>query len=700
MEWPTKSDGYTSDGTDVYGGDDTFEEEDSEIKDDLLKNGKEIKDEPMEEDEENGIDISMQDVENEEDDDDTSGSLNQAEETSTQIKWGSEDPSSQFYGMLKYKKEGKTYFECTFCKKEYQSTSPLRDHIANIHLNLSGRYVCHFCDKVYSSATSIDKHMENQHEHQNLTDLKNEITDQTIADTMQSVFEEIAKQSSEDINVTAEANGLGSYTYRDVAYTIEEEKLEGESSVKVFHCEACKESFKDAIPLQKHIRTKHMDGKDEPKLECPYCERKCRSKGSLYRHLSRNHDKTGRLLHPGRQDQPPRRNKHPRKREMYFDDEVERVLDNSEIDDEKSSFYGIVKMKIGKKRYYDCKFCSKRWKDPRGCRDHINLMHLQESKKRTYPCAHCAEVFLLQNNLGKHLQMKHPDRENKRKMKPIVPAELHDVANNLDVNSQSYGVMRRKEGNTIIYVCKFCEKSMVKLENLRQHIAMHHLEEEMRPVLMCHSCGKGLANRRSLNRHIALFHSGEVKKLNCDQCSFSTPLRGNLVAHVKSCHPQGERVRNFLCDQCPYQGFTGSDVRKHIKNTHTNKGAFPCTWPGCTSKFSRSEHLKAHLTRHTGERNHLCVICGDAYRTRWNLSSHMKQKHPDVASSALFQRRVSDKVEIQHAEKVVTEHPAEMMAVCVGQHVGQTGSFYAQDHDDYDYLVVLTEQLDAQKHHQ
>jgi len=59
---------------------------------------------------------------------------------------------------------------------------------------------------------------------------------------------------------------------------------------------------------------------------------------------------------------------------------------------------------------------------------------------------------------------------------------------------------------------------------------------------------------------------------------------------------------------------------------------FPCTWPECDWRFARSDELRRHYRKHTGDKPYVCRVCDTAFARSDHLTLHMK-RHPPTPTS-------------------------------------------------------------------
>lgn len=96
-----------------------------------------------------------------------------------------------------------------------------------------------------------------------------------------------------------------------------------------------------------------------------------------------------------------------------------------------------------------------------------------------------------------------------------------------------------------------------------------------------------------------------------------------IKRHIKNVHI-GER--NCICDICgdAYKSF--SQLKRH-KLLHMTERHLPCSV--CDRKFTEKSALQVHMRGHTGELPFACHICDRQFRIRVHLTYHL-QHHANI----------------------------------------------------------------------
>nr|XP_034374828.1 LOW QUALITY PROTEIN: Kruppel-like factor 18 [Arvicanthis niloticus] len=84
----------------------------------------------------------------------------------------------------------------------------------------------------------------------------------------------------------------------------------------------------------------------------------------------------------------------------------------------------------------------------------------------------------------------------------------------------------------------------------------------------------------------------------------------------------------YICtyENCGKSFSKSSHLKSHISH-HTGEKPYKCMSPGCTWKFFRSDELSCHMRKHTGVTPFECNYCNMAYGRSDHLQGHIKLCH-------------------------------------------------------------------------
>ncbi|CAJ0931862.1 unnamed protein product [Ranitomeya imitator] len=84
-----------------------------------------------------------------------------------------------------------------------------------------------------------------------------------------------------------------------------------------------------------------------------------------------------------------------------------------------------------------------------------------------------------------------------------------------------------------------------------------------------------------------------------------------------------------------------SIARKEHEAYAQSERPFPCTWPDCLKKFSRSDELTRHYRTHTGEKQFRCPLCEKRFMRSDHLTKHAR-RHTDFHPSMIKRSKRSN----------------------------------------------------------
>ena len=142
------------------------------------------------------------------------------------------------------------------------------------------------------------------------------------------------------------------------------------------------------------------------------------------------------------------------------------------------------------------------------------------------------------------------------------------------------------------------------------------------------------------------------KSFRCSQCDFVCSRSDNLKMHMK--RHTGENEKPYSCTQCDYSCSQSDNLKKHMR-VHTGEKPYTCSQ--CDYSCSRSDHLKKHMRVHTGEKPYKCTQCDYSCSQSDHLKNHMRVhtgEKPYTCSQCDYSCSQS-----HHLKRHMTEHNGE-----------------------------------------
>ncbi len=144
----------------------------------------------------------------------------------------------------------------------------------------------------------------------------------------------------------------------------------------------------------------------------------------------------------------------------------------------------------------------------------------------------------------------------------------------------------------------------------------------------------------------------------CGRSAFNINVK--LLLHVFS----GEIMKQYNCLLCNREYKYASGLKRHISSKHLNERPFQCSY--CDYSSTRKCILEQHEMRHTGERPHVCGLCGKGYIHEGALNSHINKEHLGIPSYTCHFCKEGFSNTASLESHVIRKHEPEKLLKCPG----------------------------------
>ncbi|XP_058177207.1 zinc finger protein 568-like [Anopheles ziemanni] len=267
-----------------------------------------------------------------------------------------------------------------------------------------------------------------------------------------------------------------------------------------------------------------------------------------------------------------------------------------------------------------CEYCGKQYFQRTMFNRHV-AYHRNELSGQ-FKCSMCDRALGSNSSLRRH----EASHKGEKKYKCLYCEKLFSTSYNRLTHQRVVHTGERP------HKCDECGRSFVDNSRLKLHQETHHVEgrsskERIRKSALLpedkQSCSYPGCNYTAETYRTMYMHkrTKHMTMHKCEVCKKEFPFVANLREHM-TVHT-GEKP--YRCEVCDRSFRHSAMYRRHLL-THSDTGSsYSCAL--CKKSFKMARYLQAHMLTHSSERNFICGICGNTYKTKGELKKHTQNKH-------------------------------------------------------------------------
>lgn len=558
---------------------------------------------------------------------------------------------SNYHNMLRHFKthdESEKTIPCPHCDEKFRLKSELKEHLIIDHGVVENKialkqnsYPCPECGIVFANYDEWFRHKKTHDLPYSCSECGKQLNSQEELDQHRSVHLNIKvfRDSKTDSYRSAmlspgsmEACDVDSpEMIKDIKMQVVKEKR---VSGKIYSCETCNKVYSGYGGLWEHNKRYHPERRGSYPRKCKYCDKMVASASGYVMH-KQMHERYSKTT--------------PIKQEPDNDDE---------------------------ESYHTCKKCFKVFSGKSNLRSHMkchgislgmNRIPLKSGRTKTYWCDICHQACHgfeeLQKHKEEHVNENMSETPNSMELAEDSMQEFCcDICNLLFTTK--FALKKHKENHLLedneeeaadkknFVYCKYCKIPFLNSHALSMHMDTEHVEIKQKNKKTKHPCN--LCDKVFDTSGALCSHQGWHKRVNYDHKTYKTkskPASPMPTTSKFECHTCSEKYVNDTalqihilevhrninatlinprCNMCEIDLESQSAYENHMElhkivEKQNEQKTYSCKF--CTSSFSRSDVLNAHIRTHHSEllgSGFKCTQCDRVFDKQTSLHIHMK----------------------------------------------------------------------------